>query len=513
MLQEMAGINYYTPKRKRAYQAYLAGLKPGEKPLKARQFHTKDDPDAQAKLKSRDASEVKAKRKRKRKKVASKTPQPSSDDGADDEGADKTYLDKRGKKLSLMTGLSRMGKRRREGKIGSGGPTRRPGRSVADKVAALRKADERLGVVGAGEGRGSKKAPPGMPRGGRRAMRQPTHGVIPSEFRAHQGRKGVDLAALEKERQRRSPGVKGGRERFMGPLRGGELPPRIGHTPAGLTAKAGKLARMRGRHPSLRDREHDTAKGYHKAPPAVHSSGKKSNKKFANATTFRDSDDDAMLHTDKSHSGSRANADTSEFAFHGNTEEDPRNKWYRVSKEGGYASAMASLRKVYGKSQAMRGKVISKVKSTGFVDGSGHQIDVKPTGSLHNERGSCVRKAGPKDKDGKALRDSDGNKIKGPLSAAGQALKKRNPSEFYRLCKGSHDDIGGTKKGRSEYERGFDPRHDDASKINRLHKAAERGKKDKPSRNIAIHQMARGPRRAQFKAKMRRIGASARRGS
>jgi len=512
MLQEMAGINYYTPKRKRAYQAYLDGLKSGETPLKARQFHTKDDPGASARLKSRDAAERKDKKRRK-KKVASKTPQPPAEDRADDKDVDKTYLDKHGKKMSLMPGLSRMGKRRREGKIGSGGPTKRPGRSVADKVASLRKADERLGAIGAKEGRGSKTAPPGMPPGFQRPMRQPVHGTIPSEFRAHQRRKGVDLDALEKERQRRSPGVKGGRERFMGPLRAGELPPRIGHKAAGLTAKAGKLARMRGRHPSLRNREHDTAKGYDKSPPPVHSSGKKSNKKFANATTFRDSDDDAMLHTDRSHSGSRASADTSEFAFHGNTEQDPRQKWYRVSKEGGYASAMASLRKVYGKSKAMRNKVVSKVKSTGFADSSGHQINVKPTGSLHNERGACVRKPGPKDQHGNALRDSDGNKIKGPLTAVGKALKKRDPSEFYRLCKGTHDDVGGTKKGRSEYERGFDPRHDDASKVNRLHKAAELGKADKPTDNIKTHMVARGPRRGAYEKLVRGVGAHAERRS
>jgi hypothetical protein len=315
-----------------------------------------------------------------------------------------------------------------------------------------------------------------------------------------QDEKAKDLDALEKDR----------RERGLGRGRRGAP----GYEPAALRAKVSKLRRERMKHPAFRhpgeddksgedrDLDKDVAKGYfakrdkegvtHEHPTwaghhvdssgeTVHSSGKKDNKKFANATTFGASDDDAMLHTDKSKEGSRASAGDDEFAKVGDTDEDPRNKWFRVSKEGGYASAMASLGKSYHKDKTMRAKVMSKVKQTGFTDSSGHQIDVKPTGSLHNERGACVKRPAVY-KDGKKVRE-------GGLTAVGKALKARNPHEFYRLCKGSHDGPGGTAKGRSEYgsssgegenavhkPRGFNPQHDDAAKLRQLHKAAELGK-------------------------------------
>jgi len=319
-------------------------------------------------------------------------------------------------------------------------------------------------------------------------------------FEGREKTKSGDLDALEKDRRKRGLG------------RGKRGAP--GYEPAALRAKASKLTRERLKHPAFRhpgeggesgegrDQDKDIAKGYfhkrdsegvtHEHPKwaghhvddsgdTVHSSGKKDNKKFANATTFGASDDDAMLHTDKSQEGSRASADDDEFVKVGDTEEDPRNKWFRVSKEGGYASAMASLGKSYHQDKAQRGQVISKVKSTGFTDSSGHQIDVKPTGALHNERGACVRRPAVY-KDGKKVRE-------GGLTAVGKALKARDPSEFYRLCKGSHDGPGGTVKGRSEYgsssgegddavhrPNGFDPKHDDGAKLRQLHKAAELGK-------------------------------------
>jgi len=336
-------------------------------------------------------------------------------------------------------------------------------------------------------------------------------GHIPSEFFDNQRQKEGDLAALELDRQKRG----------LGRGKRGDAD----YAPAAVRAKISKLRRLRKKHPAFRDREHDDAKGHfirrrddpddkskitstHKEHPkwaghyvddsgkTVHGSGKKSNKKFSNATTFGNSDDDAMLHTDKSSEGSRASADDNEFVFHGDTDEDPRQKWYRVSKEGGYASAMASLGKSYHKSPDMRSKVISKVKSTGFTDSSGHQINVKPTGALHNERGACAKRPG------------------GRLTTLGKQLKARDPGEFYRLCKGSHDTVdgvpvGGTKKGRSEYERGFDPRHDDSSKQHKLHKAAEGGKADKPGRNLAMHTAARPSRAADMRAAHRSIDRKA----
>ena len=287
-----------------------------------------------------------------------------------------------------------------------------------------------------------------------------------------------DVAALQKDRARRRRGVVG---------------------------KAGKLARMRGKHALLRDKQHDAAKGYDADEPQttgkwkghhkdsagnqVHSSGKKSNKKFANATTFRDSDDDAMLHTDKSTEGSRASADSDEFVFKGDVDKDPRQKWYRVSKEGGYASAMASLGKSYHKAPDMRSKVIDKVKSTGFVDAKGRQIKVDPTGALHNERGICVRTKA------------------GRLTRQGAMLKRHNPKKFYRLCKGAHGPSG--TPDRVEYERGFDPRHDDAHKVRKLHRAAEAGKADKPEKNIAKHMAARPGRRADIHDFARSVGRKA----
>lgn len=447
---------------------------------------------------------------------------------------------KTGRPLKGAAVFSKMDKRIRSGDLDIG-KKGKPARGVKGKVAALRKAADagREAIQKAKKGRKGgeqRQAPPGMPRGGRWDMPQPKRGTIPSEFRGHQKKKQSDLAALEKARQQRSGGVKGHRPPFIGPMRVGELPPRKGHKARGLRSKAGHLARLRYMDPELRDKKHDVAKGYDpedklakirdrhprldtdqatsrrdrhmgrlKKHPTkkgyhldadgreVHGSGKSDNKKFANATTFGNSDTDALLHTDKSKEGARGSADDDEFVFKGDTKKDPRNKWYRVSKEGGYAAAMASLGKAYHKSGKFRSKVVAKVKSTGFTDGQGHQIDVKPTGSLHNERGACF------------------GKKSGQLTKVGKAMKKNNPSEFYRLCKGSHDGEGGTKKGRSEYTRGFDPRHDDPTKQHKLHKAAEAGKAEEPHANIARHAAARPLRRSAIQSKIGRISNAARR--
>ena len=352
----------------------------------------------------------------------------------------------------------------------------------------------------------------------------------------HQDEKSKDLAALERLRQDRGRAHgKRGDDDFV---------------PASTKAKINKLRRLRMKHPAFRhpgedgksgegrDLSKDVAKGYfhkrdrgedgeegetthehpkwagHHTDPdtgeLVHSTGKKANADFANATTFGASDDDAMLHTDKSKEGSRGSADDDEFVVKGDTEEDPRNKWFRVSKEGGYASAMASLGKSYHKDKAVRGKVVSKVKSTGFTDATGHQINVKPTGALHNERGACVKRPAVF-KNGVKVRE-------GGLTAVGKALKKRNPHEFYRLCKGSHDGPGGTVKGRSEYgttdgdgahkPKGFDPQRDDAPKLRKLHKAAELGKGAPPSGAGGRGEKAARPgRRADIEKRVRSTGA------
>ena len=364
-------------------------------------------------------------------------------------------------------------------------------------------------------GRPDKRVPDFVRAGSKTGL----YGQRPGEFAGQEADKKKGLDWLEKERQRRSAGERG--RELPGPTREFERRLSFGGRKASVLAKAGKLARMRRTLPHLRDRDHDAAKGYDPDEPMfpgrapsgssklghslvtskkdghhidksgkeVHSSGKSSNKKFANATTFRDSDDDAMLHTDKSKKGSRATASDSEFAFKGNVKKDPRQKWYRVSKQGGYASAMASLGKSYHKAGDMRSKVIAKVKSTGFVDGDGHQINVKPTGAMHNERGACVKQKN------------------GELTALGKHLKKTQPSEFYRLCKGSHGPSG--TPDRNEYERGFDPKHDDAKKINRLHKAAERGKADIPGDNIEKHALARPGRAQDVRDYVRGIGQHA----
>jgi hypothetical protein len=256
--------------------------------------------------------------------------------------------------------------------------------------------------------------------------------------------------------------------------------------------KAGKLVRMRLKDPALRDKKHDDAKGYHSddSGKKVHSSGRKDTKKFANNTTFRSTPDDAMLHTDNDKDGARGDAGTDEFAFHGDVKKDPRQKWYRVSKQGGYASAMASLGKVYHKDPKMRAKVVSMVKSTTFPGAQGHQIRVKPTGAMHDERGPCVR-----DKNG-------------ALTQVGKALQRRDPQEWSRLCKGVHGDSSKSAE-RNEYERGFDPTHDDAHKVRKLHKAAEAGKADKPGKNIGAHADARPHRRQDVHDIVRSIGRKA----
>lgn len=225
----------------------------------------------------------------------------------------------------------------------------------------------------------------------------------------------------------------------------------------------------------------------------VHSSGKKENKKFANNTTFRSTPDDAMLHTDNTPSGARGSAGDDEFAFHGDTKKDPRQKWYRVSKEGGYASAMASLNKIYHKDPKMRAKVIAKVRSTNFPGAQGHSIHVDPTGALHNERTACMR-------------DKKGN-----LHPEGRRLQQHDPEKFYRLCKGSHNTEGGrpvsgTAQGRSEYGAGFDPKHQDSHKLFKLHRAAQAGgKAEQPHANIAQHMAARPLRRKTLKKSVRHM--------
>lgn len=468
--------------------------------------------------------------------------------------------------------LAALQKRVRAGET-SVGRRGQPGKKITPAaLTRLRRAIEPVAP-----GRTEEHPRPGVTPGMHHRMRRPRSATPgehpPMDVRSHGGEpialkhgghewyqkeKAKDLGWIEGERQRRSAGEPG--KVMPGPVRPHEGRPLFGKKKAGVVAKAGKLARMRHQEPDLRPQAHDVAKGYdpeatraalldryphlrgdperlerlvarmmgpikpHKDHPEaqraaarirpsergdhhvddsghkVHSTGKKENKKFANATTFRDSDDDAMLHTDRSKKGSRGEADPSQFVFHGDIAHDPRQKWYRVSKEGGYASAMASLGKSYHKPAKMRTRVISKVKSTGFVDSQGHQIDVKPTGSLWDERAPCK-----KDRHGQ-------------LSHTGKVLKKTDPSEFYRLCKGTHDTeggepAGGTKKGRIEYMHGFKPQHDDAGKIHRLHKAASAGKADIPERNIARHAAARPIRRATRGETMRRIAANAARTS
>lgn len=256
--------------------------------------------------------------------------------------------------------------------------------------------------------------------------------------------------------------------------------------------KAGQLVRQRLKDPALRDKKHDAAKGYHTDDSGnkVHSSGRKDTKKFANNTTFRATPDDAMLHTDNDKDGARGDAGVDEFAFHGDVKKDPRQKWYRVSKQGGYASAMASLGKVYHKDPKMRAKVVEKVKSITFPGAKGHAIRVRPTGAMHDERGPCVR--------GK----------NGELTQVGKALQRRNPQEWSRLCKGVHGDSSKSAE-RNEYNRGFDPRHDDAHKVRKLHKAAEAGKAEQPGKNIAAHAGARPHRRQDVHDIVRSIGRKA----
>jgi hypothetical protein len=219
------------------------------------------------------------------------------------------------------------------------------------------------------------------------------------------------------------------------------------------------------------------------AGKVVHAKGGKENKKFANNTTFRATPDDAMLHTDQSLSGSRAEAGDSEFAFTGDTDADPRQKWYRVSKEGGYPSAMASLNKIYHKPQKMRAKVIEKVKATTFPGAKGQMIKAEPTGALHTERPVCKT-------------DKHGS-----MHPEGIRLKNNDPGEYYRLCKGAHGPSG--TPDRDEYQSGFEPKHDDPHKLHRLHKAAllhkgEGGKADKPTANIQAHHGTHKERAAEM---------------
>jgi len=226
----------------------------------------------------------------------------------------------------------------------------------------------------------------------------------------------------------------------------------------------------------IRRRQLDETSGgdYHrnKSGKLVHSSGKKANKKFANNTTFKASPQDALLHTDNHPEGIRARLPKSAFTFHGSKDElktDPRKKWYPVAKERGWASAAASLRKVYEKAPAMRQKVMAKVKQTEFTGAEGKPISagtIDPTGALHDERPQCMK---------------------------GSKTKSRHPglpgeaSSRYRLCgKGPHG-----RGGPNEYETKFRPHK---SKHLKLHAPAA-----PPTANIAAHQAARGPRRHMLK--------------
>ncbi|MGD9725810.1 MAG: hypothetical protein AB7L09_00230 [Nitrospira sp.] len=389
-----------------------------------------------------------------------------------------------------QAGLQQMGRRSAQGKVPSGGPQTSTAKGIRGNVEKLNDLIDNVNMH-LRRGRGGKlghEVPPGLRQNldqhwYDREVEEPWRQQSPEAFRRHQRSKSSDLGDLEADRQARGLG------------RGTRGEP--GHVPSKLKAKASKLFRMRMSHPAHRDREHDTAKGYSpeehpkwkghhidkESGKPVHSSGRKENKKFANATTFRDSDDDAMLHTDKSKEGSRGDADKDEFVFHGNLEKDPRQKWFRVSKEGGYASAMGSLGKAYHSGGEVRQKVMDKVRSTGFVDGSGHQIDIRPTGGLHDARPECST-----NKDGQ-------------LNPRGQALKDRDPKEFYRLCKGIHgpSDEGKRKQSsaeRNEYKRGFEPQHDAREHLKRLHQAAESGKAKMPTKKIKAQNQARSARQA-----------------
>lgn len=344
---------------------------------------------------------------------------------------------------------------------------------------------------------GDRRAQPGRPTGRRfspghhwyddpeHPMQDPDHPLEP--FR-HQTRDDFKRHSSDRERELDDLS-KDAKERGLGRGRRGQP----GHRPRELRGKASKLFRMRLKHPAHRDREQDTAKGYsprehprwagHHVDPdtgkTVHSSGKKENKKFANSTTFGNTDDDAMLHTDKDKSGARGSADKDEFVFHGDLDKDPRQKWFRVSKDGGYASAMGSLGAAYHAGGDVKGKVIDKVRSTGFTDADGHQVHVRPTGGLHDARPECKK-------------NPDGS-----LTARGRALKSKDSKEFYRLCKGIHGpaDEGERKQKsaeRNEYQRGFDPQHDNRKKLLALHRAAESGKAAIPHKKIQARKARRG---------------------
>lgn len=182
------------------------------------------------------------------------------------------------------------------------------------------------------------------------------------------------------------------------------------------------------------------SKGHHKdakTGEAVHSTGKKENKKFANNTTFKSSDDDALLHTDGSKEGVRAKLGKSNFVIHGrDVDDDPTKKWFPVSQDRGWASAAGSLRQAYAHPKALRSKVIEKVKQTTFMGADGRPIqagDIDPTGALHNERPHC----------------GEGSKGQAHPFAAS------NPAEHARLCKGVHGE-----GGKDEYKTNFTAKSD-----------------------------------------------------
>jgi len=176
------------------------------------------------------------------------------------------------------------------------------------------------------------------------------------------------------------------------------------------------------------------SEGYHKdkSGEAVHSTGKKENKKFANNTTFKSSTSDALLHTDGSKEGVRAKMHKSAFAVQGkDVDDDPRKKWFPVSPLRGWASAAGSLRQAYAHPKSVSKKVVDKVKQTTFAGAEGKSIqagDIRPTGALHNERPHC----------------GEGSK--------GQAhpFQAHDPEEHYRLCKGVHG-AGGADEYKTSY--------------------------------------------------------------
>ena len=222
------------------------------------------------------------------------------------------------------------------------------------------------------------------------------------------------------------------------------------------------------RHPDHKhgDTQASHAHGYHvdrKSGKVVHSSGK--HHEFANKTTFKPTSDDAMLHTDNSKSGARGSADQSEFLIKGHdVAKNPLHKWFRMSKQGGLPSAMATLGAAYHDGGDVKKRAMAVARTLSFPGADGSMVKVRPTGDLHNHRKICMK--------GRNNR----------LHPAAIRLKKHNPSEYYRLCKGAHGPSG--TPDRDEYHRGFNPKHAHIAKLHQLHVAALKGKASKPTQTL-----------------------------